>query len=100
MTKAHLETLLPKAFFKLHECLAHILKKNKVIDVRQVEKDKKILSIFQGSFRKILQTLDGDEKESSTFKQVEAFLLECMETQMESEIRETIGNIGSMISSF
>ena len=54
ITRAQLEERLPSAFLKVQECMAKILKDNKVVDNQQfAEHDRKVLSVLSDSILKI-----------------------------------------------
>ena len=50
ITRAQLEERLPSSFLKVQECIAKILKDNKIIDHQQfAEHDRKVLSVLSES---------------------------------------------------
>ena len=54
ITRTELEKRLPSAFLIVQECMAKILKDNKVVDDQQfAEHDKKVLSVLSDSILKI-----------------------------------------------
>ena len=105
ITRAELEQKLPIAFLKVQECMAKILKDNKVVDDQQfAEHHKKVLTVLSDSILKIQQKCTSISDQTLQTPQllsgIKASLSNSLGSKMESEINKIVDNFDNMISSF